>query len=112
MTVSTTAATSAALSPGGFGPIFYAPGLLLPGIVFAQSNRTRKRWRKNVRVFTLIALLLLLLLLTACAGVSSSSGGRGQPGTPSGTYKIVVTGTSPGTPADAGQSTQVTLVVN
>ena len=112
MTISTTAATSASRSPFSFGPIFYATWLLLPGIVFAQSNPTRKRCRTLIRNCRLIAPLLLLLLLTACAGVSSSGGGHGQPGTPSGTYKVVVTGTSPGTPADAGQSTQVTLVVN
>jgi hypothetical protein len=112
MTISTTAATSASRLPGGFGPIFYATWLLLPGIVLAQSTATRKCWKKSIRICALIAPLLLLLLLPACAGVSSSGGGHSQPGTPSGTYKVVVTGTSPGTPADAGQSTQVTLVVN
>ena len=39
--------------------------------------------------------------------VTTASGG-----TPPGTYTITITGTSPGVPADAGQSTQVTLVVN
>jgi hypothetical protein len=33
-------------------------------------------------------------------------------GTPPGTYTITVKGTSPGTPSDSGQSTQVTLVVH
>lgn len=33
-------------------------------------------------------------------------------GTGTGTYKITVTGTSPGTTPDAGQSVQVILVVN
>jgi hypothetical protein len=47
----------------------------------------------------------------SCSG-TSIGGRKGQPGTPPGTYKIIVTGTSSGTPADAGQATQVTLVVH
>jgi hypothetical protein len=57
------------------------------------------------------ALLLLLLTLLSCSG-ASVGGRKGQPGTPPGTYKILVTGTSAGTPADSGQSAQVTLVVH
>jgi len=58
-------------------------------------------------------LILLLLTLPSCSGVSSvGGGGGGNQGTPPGNYKITVTGTSPAVPADAGQSTQVTLVVN
>jgi hypothetical protein len=114
MTISTTAATSASRLPGSFGTIFYATFLLLPGIVLAGRTERRSRKRKR-RIWTLIATLfatlLLLGVLTSCSGVSSGGGG-GQSGTPSGTYTINVTGSSPGTPADAGQSTQVTLVVN
>lgn len=62
------------------------------------------------------ALLFWTLLLPSCGGASSGGGGGGggggSPGTPAGTYKITVTGISSGIPTDAGQSTQVTLVVN
>jgi len=74
-----------------------------------------KRGLRNgkVHIWILIAPLLLLGVLASCSGVSSGGGGRGgQPGTPSGTYTIKVTGSSSGTPADAGQSTQVSLAVN
>jgi hypothetical protein len=46
----------------------------------------------------------------SCSGVSNGGGGGGG-GTPQ-TYQVTVTGTSPGTPPDAGQSVIVTLVVN
>ncbi len=111
MTISTTPATTASRSPGGFGSNLYAMWLLLPGAL-AWSFMQRKPGNRKVRIWTLIATLLLLGVLASCSGVSSAGGGHGQAGTPSGTYKITVTGTSAGTPADAGQSTQVSLVVN
>jgi hypothetical protein len=60
-------------------------------------------------------LLLLLVLPTvffcfSCSGVSNGGGGGGG-GTPQ-TYQVTVTGTSPGSAPDAGQSVIVTLVVN
>ena len=64
-----------------------------------------------VALTSLPTLLLLMLTLLSCSG-TSIGGRQGQPGTPPGTYKIIVTGTSAGAPADAGQSTQVTLVVH
>jgi len=57
-------------------------------------------------------MFFLLLFTLSCGGVSKGGVGGGQPGTPSGTYQITVTGASPGAAADAGQATQVTLVVN
>lgn len=111
MTISTTAATSAWMKPAGPRSIFYAVWLLMPGIVFVWGSA--KSGRRKGRVLVLLALMMLLMLaLPSCSGVSSSGGGGGHPGTPPGTYQITVTGTSPGAPADAGQSTQVTLVVN
>lgn len=43
---------------------------------------------------------------------ASDSGGTSVQSTGVGIYTITITGTSPGTPADGGQSTQVILVVN
>jgi len=112
MTISTTGATSAARLSGGYSPLFYAMWLLLPGIAFARSVTARSSWKGTVRAWTLIATLFLLMVaFPGCGGVSTGGGG-GHQGTPPGTYKITVTGVSSGTPADAGQSTQVTLVVN
>jgi hypothetical protein len=117
LTISTTAPTSAELRRSASGA-FLAVWLLLPGIVGAvMVHRTQRRTQQKTRAIQwLIWFLtfLLLMALVACSGVSSNGGGGGggHPGTPPGTYKITLTGTSPGTPADAGQSTQVTLVVN
>ena len=114
MTISTTAATSSLLLPGR--SIFYAMLLLVPGIALAWGPARRFSWKGNLRTWALIGALIgtlaLLMLLPSCSGVSSGGGGHGQPGTPSGTYTITVTGTSPGAPADPGQSTQVSLIVN
>jgi hypothetical protein len=114
MTISTTAATTSQLAGGVLPSTFYAVWLL-PGIavVWCASRlhiRPSAR-RRFVTLASLPAILLLMLALLSCSG--ASIGGRKiQPGTPPGTYMIVLTGTSPGTPADAGQSTQVTLVVH
>jgi len=113
MTISTTAATSALGLRGG--SVFYAVSLLVPGIILASGMLRRISWKGRLRAWSLIGALigalLLLILLPSCAGVSSG-GGHSQPGTPSGSYPITVTGSSPGTPAGPGQSAQVTLVVN
>jgi hypothetical protein len=56
------------------------------------------------------------LLLLSCGGVSSGGNGNSGSGGSSPTsptlYQVTVTGTSAGTPPDAGQSTVVSLVVN
>lgn len=111
MTISTTATTAAWQRPFGGHSIFYALWLLLPGIVMAVGRGSGKRKAAAWVTFT----VLLLLILPSCSGVSSGGGGGGgggHQGTPPGTYKIIVTGNSPGAPPDAGQSTQVTLIVN
>ena len=116
MTISTTAATTAALDrPASLRSIFYAVFLLLPGIVLGWNVAGRSPTKRRTALSGLIALLLLIMLmltLWSCGGVSNGGGGGSQPGTPPGSYHITVTGTSTGAPADAGQSTQVTLVVN
>jgi hypothetical protein len=43
---------------------------------------------------------------------ASDAAGTSAPSAPVGLYTITITGSAPGTPADAGQSTQVILVVN
>jgi hypothetical protein len=70
--------------------IFYA--LLLPGlfgIVFAAGSRT-----KGTRLLSMIAILgFCALSLTACGGSNSS---QKNPGTPAGTYPVVVNATTGG----------------
>ena len=111
MTISTTATTTTAFSRGT-GRSIYAVWLVLPGIV-CLGRVSRRYVGKAERVLLLGPITtVLLLVLLSCGGVSNGGQHIVQQGTPSGTYKITVTGTSPGTSADAGQSTQVTLVVN
>ena len=112
MTISTTAAITAASDrPASLRSIFYAVFLMLPGMVLGWNVAGRSSTKRRTALAGSIALLLLLALLS-CGGVSNGGGGGSQPGTPPGSYHITVTGTSTGAPADAGQSTQVTLVVN
>jgi hypothetical protein len=90
--------------------IFYAMGLL-PGIVIAGSIR-KNRTGKRLPRWCAVGLFLPLMLLTiSCAGASTGGGGGGGNPPPPVTYHVTVTGSSPGTPADAGQSTTVTLIV-
>jgi len=113
MSISTTATTTALRGSAGYRSIFYAVWLLLPGIVIGWGGIGRRLRQRRPGALCSVAILLLLLgILTSCGGVSTGGGGGGQQGTPPGTYKITVTGTSPGAASDAGQSTQVTLIVN
>jgi hypothetical protein len=95
MSIATTAPVAQLRPPLGRGSrIFYA--LLLPGlfgIVFAGGSRTR-----TARLLGLIVVLgLSTLWMGACGGNSSSS--QKNPGTPAGTYPVVVTATTGGTNA-------------
>jgi hypothetical protein len=92
--------------------IFYAVGMLLPGIVIAWGSAGRRADRPMIRVVGSVAILLLISLLLACSGVSNNGGSGGSGGNQPVVYQITITGTSPGTTPDAGQSAQVTLVVN
>jgi len=90
----------------------YASWLLLPGVVLVGELPRRVRAHRLLFLSTVMLMLTSgLWLLPSCAGVSNSGGGGNPPPT-SKTYHITVTGSSAGTPADAGQSTTVTLVVN
>jgi hypothetical protein len=115
MTISTTASTTTQLAGGATPSTLYAVWLLLPGISVvccaARPCARRSTRRKFVALASFPVLLLLMLTLLSCSG-ASIGGRKGQPGTPPGTYTIILTGTSPGAPADAGQSTQVKLVVH
>ena len=111
MTVTTTSKTAALEYRNLFYAVWLLPGI---AIVWGTGCSTKNRRVAGLAMFSL--LVVFLLILTSCGGASSGGsgggGGGGHPGTPPGSYKITVTGSSAGTPTDAGQSTQVTLVVN
>ncbi|AEU37813.1 glycosyl hydrolase 53 domain protein [Granulicella mallensis MP5ACTX8] len=105
--ITTTAASTALVSPAksGTAQTMYAlalPGLLAIGGLFA----TRKRqWQ---RLFLLLLLLSAGMMMTACNGSNNSgNSGGGTSGTPAGTSTVTVTAT------DGGQTATlpITLVV-
>jgi hypothetical protein len=107
-----TAARKAGLPPlSTHISMFYALWLVLPGTVIALSSAGRRLGRRRFRVLSSIATLLFSGILLSCGGVSTGGSGITTGNQPV-TYQITVTGTSPGTAVDAGQSVQVTLVVN
>ena len=111
MSISTKASKASSKAPVQHLPMPYALWLMLPGIVIgAGTSGTRSAKRKLALVIMVAALMLIMLSLVSCAGVSNS-GGTTLPPNPV-TYRVTVTGTSPGTPPDAGQSVVVTLVVD
>jgi subtilase family serine protease len=100
VSIQTTAPIAKLSPPQGRGNrIFYA--LLLPGlfgIVFAAGSRTR-----GARLLSMIAILgFCALSLTACGGSNSS---QKDPGTPPGTYAVVVNATTGGANPLTGTST-------
>jgi hypothetical protein len=103
-------ARSQASAVGHFPP----PVIWLPIAAFVGMSLSETRKAKRVRrALGTFVVWLGMIALISCAGVSSGGGGSGggQPPAPV-TYHITVTGTSPGTPTDAGQSTTMALVVN
>ncbi|HVI77671.1 MAG TPA: hypothetical protein VM715_05815 [Candidatus Acidoferrum sp.] len=90
--------------------VWLAIWLVFPALLI-NCGRTIRRVNKRGRRLALAALFAISLLFASCGGVSTGGGGTGvDPGNPV-TYRVTVSGTSPATPADAGQSTVVTLVV-
>lgn len=85
---------------------------LLPGIVIAGSARKNRAGKWVARAGGLALFLPIVLLCLSCAGASTGGGGGGNPPPNPVTYHVTVTGTSPGTAPDPGQSTTVTLIVN
>jgi hypothetical protein len=80
--------------------------------IVLSLGAVRNRGPNRARLLLGCALFCITtFLLVSCAGVSRGGTGSGTPPPPA-TYQITVTGTSPGTPPDAGQSTTVTLIVN
>ena len=114
MNISTKASAHARVARSGYWPppaIWLQMAAILMGIC-VSGNRTAKRAR---RVLGYLAFSMAMIAFASCAGVSGGGGGDGGSegqSPPPATYTITVTDTSPGTPADAGQSTTVTLVVN
>jgi VCBS repeat-containing protein len=110
LTVGTTAASAASLLHiAGKQTSFPLYGLWLPvsGLALLGSAfGPRSRRRKLTGLILAMIVFAGLVYLIGCGGSSSSSGGN--PGTPSGTYTVTVTGTS-GTLAP--QSTSFTLTV-
>jgi subtilase family serine protease len=96
--ITTTAPTSKLQRPMDRGTrIFYAallPGLM--GIVFAGS---RKRSLRGMRLLAMLMLLGVSTLWMASCGGSNSGNTTTNPGTPTGTYTINVTGASGGATA-------------
>ena len=88
----------------------YAIGLMLPTIVVGWPVAGKWMDRRLLSIAAVAASCLLLLLIPSCGGVSSGGGGGTTP--PPTTYHVTVTGSSPGTAANAGQSTVVALVVD
>ncbi len=105
-----TAAPSAQLRPplGRGSRVFYA--LLLPGlfgIVFGARSRNR-----SARLLGLIVVLGLSTLgLGSCGSSNSSTGGQSNPGTPAGTYTVVVNATTAGPNALTATPLKITLNV-
>jgi hypothetical protein len=112
MNISSQASGSSLRRPAGRPAIWLVTAMLLPGILIVPVAGKRRGSRK-VGALLLIALFLIGALLS-CAGVSSGGGGGGTTPPPinPATYKVTVTGSSPGTPANAGHSVVVSLVVD
>ena len=113
LTVTTTAATSAALvRRNRLGISLYATGgATLACVLLFGVPRRRRSWRKALGIFILS--LFLCGSAVSCGGGGGSGsggggGGTGNPGTTAGTYTITVTGTSGSTT----ETSTLTLTVN
>jgi hypothetical protein len=94
-------------------PNLYPPTLAVLLLAMAGSIAACGKGSKRMRYAAgAVGVSFAVSLLLSCAGVSNGGGDGGQPPPPPLTYHITVTGTSAGTPADAGQSTKVALVIN
>jgi hypothetical protein len=111
MSISTTARKAALRSPASHS-IFYTLWLLWPGIVIGWSAVGTRPGKRKAQVSGVTMLLLLALSMLSCGGVSNGGGTPPPTGNKPTIYQITVTGTSPGTTPDAGQSTVVTLIVD
>ncbi|MFZ0197979.1 MAG: protease pro-enzyme activation domain-containing protein [Candidatus Sulfotelmatobacter sp.] len=106
----TTAPTSQ-LRPllGPSNRIFYA--LLLPGL-FGIVLASGSPGRRGVRLLSLIVVLgFSTMWLGSCSSSGGSNGGQSNPGTPAGTYSIVVNATTAGPNALTATPLKINLVV-
>ena len=114
--VTTTAPTTAMLAPpagrfpppsfSGFGKLLWLYGLL--GLA---TLATLAAARKRRAAYLLGACLLLAMLWSACGGGSSTPAPKTVPGTPAGTYTVVVTGAGAST-STLTHTINLTLTVN
>jgi hypothetical protein len=107
--IATTAPTAQLRSPlGRSSRVFYA--LLLPGLFgIVLGARSRNR---GARLLGLIVVLGFSTLgLGSCGSSNSSSGGQSNPGTPAGTYTVVVNATTAGPNALTATPLKITLNV-
>jgi hypothetical protein len=112
MTISTVAGSAGLDTSSERVSISYALCLLLPGIVIGGSAVGTRSLKRKFHRLCVTMLLLLTFFLLSCGGVSSGGSAPPPAGKQPTTYQITVTGTSSGTPTDAGQSAIVTLVVD
>lgn len=82
--------------------VMLLPGLGLVGLVWVTPAPSKRRLRRLLEMVLLLA-ASLALVTSGCGG-----GGTGQPGTPSGTYTVVVTGTS----GSNSHSTNISLTIH
>lgn len=111
MSISTAKAGSSA-SNRMPSPISAMLFLFFPGIVISVGVLGNCNSRLMARSLLVVGATFLLTIMLACAGASTSGGGGGGGTSNPVTYQITVTGTSPGTAPDSGQSVTVTLVVD
>jgi hypothetical protein len=106
LTVSTTAAVARLGAPGRPNrTLFLALGLPLAGMLLAGGKRMRVAGAMAV---------MLILMLPACGGGLTGGGSinPAQPGTPAGSYPVIVTATAGAGTAAQSQQISVTLVVH
>jgi hypothetical protein len=81
----------------------YALWLPLPGLVLLFGGLGRRKvWRRGLTRLVLLALVLVMISLQgACGGGGGGGGGGGNPGTTKGTFAVMVTAASAGSPSHA-----------
>ena len=103
LTISTTAATSAALEhPQNHAvPWYAAGGATLACLLLFGIPAKRRRWRAMLALLSLLVAVTGGVLACGSGGGGGGGGGTGNPGTTAGTYTVTVTGTS-GTITETG----------
>jgi hypothetical protein len=111
MSIATTKAARSESKSGGLRAALTFGTLLIPALIMGGAASQRRKVQS--RLLMAFLAFSLIAFLASCGGVSSGAGGSGGGGSGNPvTYQVTVTGTSPGTPMDPGQSTVVSLVVD